>query len=689
MPYETLKINLNEIRLVTLLPDKSGNAASSPIRCRLDVVSLNDRSYSHTYRQHLRQSNDSEDRAIRNGWIQLSEANQQRDFPEWIFVPSRGDDATTHLPDFRYSWGDFMALSYTWGDPTDVREIWVNNMPMQVTANIEACLRVLREKHYIQHGWKVWIDALCINQQDIIERAGEVKRMREIYSKAWTPLVWTGKAADDSDGALELMLSLANDYASLEDSMAVLTRDLHRDPELFGVGRWRALYHFATRQYWRRTWILQEAGLGRSTMPVLCGQQTISWIHISKAMGLVFRSDELVNVYITNELKDAGSSFDRILWITMLVIRELQRLQDDNLSSHSTNLLRLLHLCRHALSTDLRDKIYGLLGLMSQSLVRLISPDYAAPVIEVYTDFVKCAVQAEDSLDVLRFRSPSENLELPTWVPDWTIEPWTPPLTLGDTPFTTTGTSSPSVSYINDGRLLVCQAFQLDAIDGLGTLWAHNSWPPDTILPPTGSANAYGSFQAARTAIWSSMLTSRTVDFDVVRGDASAALLATPALAAAHFLPGDDSPLRALTKTHIFACCVRYLKNNAALRIAGHALREYLITDMRPADVDARVLREALMQSDRVNIQRRMVVTRKGYVGMVPEATRESDVIVALLGCSMPMVLRPVRSPDDDDGRGREQFQVVGECYVHGLMDGQAMAWLEEGEVKLEDITLC
>lgn len=76
-----------------------------------------------------------------------------------------------------------MALSYTWVDPSITREILLNGYSMQVTANVEACLRVLRDKAYIKKGWKIWVDALCINQADIVERASQVKRCDRSIAK--------------------------------------------------------------------------------------------------------------------------------------------------------------------------------------------------------------------------------------------------------------------------------------------------------------------------------------------------------------------------------------------------------------------------------------------------------------------------------------------------------------------------
>ena len=84
----------------------------------------------------------------------------------------------------RYPWGDFFALSYTWGDPNDMREILVNDVSVQVTANLEAALRQLQKKAPIKAGVKVWIDALCLNQGDDAEKAVQVPRMRDIYGQA-------------------------------------------------------------------------------------------------------------------------------------------------------------------------------------------------------------------------------------------------------------------------------------------------------------------------------------------------------------------------------------------------------------------------------------------------------------------------------------------------------------------------
>ena len=100
---------------------------------------------------------------------------------------------------------EFEVLSYTWDDGVESEPISVNGFTRFVTANLAAFLH-----HRRQAGEPVrlWIDALCINQDDPEEKARQVKNMNLIY--AWAPklVVWLGPAGDDSDLAVEELRSL-------------------------------------------------------------------------------------------------------------------------------------------------------------------------------------------------------------------------------------------------------------------------------------------------------------------------------------------------------------------------------------------------------------------------------------------------------------------------------------------------
>jgi hypothetical protein len=81
----------------------------------------------------------------------------------------------------RFKWGDFAALSYTWGNPSQATTVKVNDVPIRVTLNLKNALLMLRAQNF-DTTFKVWIDALCINQGDTDEKTSQVSKMADIYS---------------------------------------------------------------------------------------------------------------------------------------------------------------------------------------------------------------------------------------------------------------------------------------------------------------------------------------------------------------------------------------------------------------------------------------------------------------------------------------------------------------------------
>ncbi|KAL8716834.1 MAG: hypothetical protein Q9225_005867 [Loekoesia sp. 1 TL-2023] len=733
--YQALNHDIDEIRLVTILPLTPGIAESTRIECILQKFRIDDSQYTLAYKKHL-QSKDAP-----GAWTdpQASSDNlsKQSESDDWVRINSPNDDLTVNLPEFRYKWGDFMALSYTWGDPNDCTQILVNGHPLIVTKNVEAGLKQLRNKRYIQQGWKIWIDAICINQRDLKERASQVKRMCEIYTKAWTPLVWLGEQKADTDRALDLIEILASDYSS-SDGVVRLTNALHKNPEFFGKGSWRALYEIIIRPYWRRLWILQEISRGRITTPVLCGPRTLSWYKFSCAFGVLVQSDEAINTYIVKELQAASIPFDIEVWASidtvraipafrdvelsskhpnmypllltiselievpvtreliaafilfhveiwssLAVVSDIQTLQDSQQARNRSNPYGMLQLSRTVFALDPRDKVYALLGLMDDSLVARIEPDYTAPLLDVYRSFALATVKETGSLDIIRHTAgPTPDSTMPTWVPDLRVAPHSAALTLGETSFNASGLSRASIQTFPDLGLLSCKGFIVDRFDGLGCLWAKR-WNPDSVIQTQGDANPYGSFEAVREAIWISLVACHSLPNEKLDDADYSSLLAVPALAKARLPSG--SVLKEIIRSNVFDFCLRALEGDADFRVAGRAIKEYFWARSRLEEgINPVDLRAGLMQRDRVNVRRRMATTERGYVGMVVETVEREDVIAVLQGCSMPMVLRRAKIPPEEDQDG-DRWQVVGECYLHEIMDGEAMDW----GLETQDIMLC
>ena len=89
----------------------------------------------------------------------------------------------------------YVALSYVWGDPNDKTSINLDGRPKQVTRNLEGALRQLRDSLQPLHA--LWVDAICINQDNQEEKSEQVRHMRFIYSRAEYVICWLGPASPD------------------------------------------------------------------------------------------------------------------------------------------------------------------------------------------------------------------------------------------------------------------------------------------------------------------------------------------------------------------------------------------------------------------------------------------------------------------------------------------------------------
>jgi hypothetical protein len=79
--------------------------------------------------------------------------------------------------------------------------------------------------------------------------------------------------------------------------------------------------------------------------------------------------------------------------------------------------------------------------------------------------------------------------------------------------------------------------------------------------------------------------------------------------------------------------------------------------------------------------KRRFAYTRGGWMGLVPEAAQPGDSVAAILGRQVLYIFR-------SSGTGTGRFQLVGEAYFHGMMDGEAMKMVDRGERAIYEIVL-
>jgi hypothetical protein len=182
---------------------------------------------------------------------------------------------------------EYVALSYCWGDPTVTKDIKINGMLVQVTSNLESALRHLRVKGY----GRLWVDAVCINQQDKTERNQQLLWMGSIYRRAKQVVAWTGEEFD-------VAIDFINHLNDLEESKSAL-------PTASSTGK-RAFLEFLAGPYWRRVWIIQELALARQ-VTILCGRLETSWSALNSSIHKIANCDEnsdIINIRNLAKFRD-------------------------------------------------------------------------------------------------------------------------------------------------------------------------------------------------------------------------------------------------------------------------------------------------------------------------------------------------------------------------------------------------
>ncbi|KAI1873137.1 uncharacterized protein JN550_003390 [Neoarthrinium moseri] len=433
LSYRPLNVDKNEIRVLELAkPTPCISGEHSLFQCSLKYVSLDDYTEEYANFLELRQHDESA------AWP----------LPVWATTPpSCGhshEDLTQTPPSqplatgstrtpvdqrmsslgstyCRYMWGDFAALSYECGGSARTGEILVDNHKVAVTRNLEAALQHistwwLQETNHIS----LWIDALCINQQDIVERNHQVKRMASIYSGAISVLLWTGPAIQNETETCRL-LSQIYQIAATGESLSNWNSELTKyDNILASLG----ISELSNRSYWKRLWVIQEFYLAGRNALVCFGIRRVNILAFFAAANLLGR---VASVSTEVFKKDA------VVWIVFFANLHLGI---DNLvplmrifHKRSTkmplpDLATLLVAAGRAEQTDSRDKIYGLLGLVNPEIRSLILPDYGKACSDVYRDFVTAVIQTTGKLDIIyqRPRKLRQGSQLPSWVPDWSIK---------------------------------------------------------------------------------------------------------------------------------------------------------------------------------------------------------------------------------------------------------------------------
>lgn len=542
----------------------------------------------------------------------------------------------------------FDALSWCWGDDTTSGCINVCGQVFECSPNLEAALRNFRDSSATR---TMWVDAVCINQHDLEEKSTQIPLMARIYAEADFVRVWLGEAADGSDDAVEVVKQL----------LAGSTLD---DCRLGGaplnIKTIQSLCLFLERPWWQRIWVAQEVALARSAV-MYCGRASFELAGLPKAL------DDTLNRLIV-----AGGPFQHIHSDTMEKLR--RRLNSGLLSL--APILQMLSEAKamksaesppcftvdsiNALSslkaTDPRDKVYGCLGLLP-GLSKLIKPDYNVPTDLVYIIttwalilHARCLYPLCFSVPRRLFKVGNEDMIFPSWSLDFSHKAMrAPKLSMM---FSSCGTWGPFTTEIRYPFIETPAVF-FDEIESCFKMSPSWHAPVDAVQSARAVHSRWRSFLGLELdqSNYSAYIGGGSVEnayWRIVVGDSY------------HDLQQASEGQR-LTSTQIKPF-VKWIRNEKSYGLSPD-FPEYE-TNRNVVEYHYAVHRST---ADIYNTY--LFKTRKGYLGM-SAGVREihaGDHLYFMDRGQVPWILRPLQ--DEVEGT---VFEVASECYVHGIMDGEA-----------------
>ncbi len=357
----------------------------------------------------------------------------------------------------------YEALSYTWGTPVFSKSIQCSeNSHIAITSNLGAALRQFRHRFRKR---TMWIDAICVDQQNLLERNHQVRHMRKIYEQAERVLIWLGEDSGIARLAFRGLNELSKIVLATEE-----INDLeksHRSIKKFRSSRRGLAFASLLKCSWfRRIWVIQEVTCARQAT-LCCGEVAMDWDGFIKIARRLF--DKGLDIYFVMQLREI------LHHLAALYGHRHQWKQRKGI-----NFLELLDTYRVYDASDARDKVFALAGLAIQWPNTTNAPDYSKDVTDVYQDWALDAIITNHNVDVLTNCSlpdrSQERLPVPTWTPDWSR-----PLGLNPSSIVAPGAYSASKktdsrgSLGKDKRILLLDGLLLNQIELLGQHWYQRS----------------------------------------------------------------------------------------------------------------------------------------------------------------------------------------------------------------------
>ena len=507
-----------------------------------------------------------------------------------------------------------------WGSSPANLYILIDGKRFWIRENLRDALRRIRRTAQVV---RLWTDAICIDQENQLERNAQVQRMGETYSGADETLIWLGNGSPNSTSL--------RDLCDMLKSVHVLSR------EQIAMGA-PSIIEVFSQSWFSRLWVLQEAVLAKKATMILGSEECDLTLLHTLGTGI---GRERITMSLARTDGIMALIEKMLLFSDMIVLR----------STPNLDFQEMVATCQSRACQDPRDHVFGLVGMARLLGFEAQAVDYALDVREVYQTFMHNALIGSLN-QLIAFETGVEDsnpLHLPSWVPDLSHKRLARRFIthhyLAGGAIELGGLSESSFS-LSEGTMRLC-GFQFDSVrarriclmssktlqefyqsdDGSITLKIHALAAEEIWYDDLADRSPYGNRQGQIEACW------RTLIGNIYR----------------HFHPNVNGVLA----VELFASF-------------GNGLYDMLMDRAEwPMDDESRLDRLVRFIQSEMASNRSVLLTRGGYYGLGPIGTLEEDIIVVIPGLSMPIVVR--KQPNSD------RYRLLGPAYVHGIMKGEYM----------------
>jgi hypothetical protein len=542
-----------------------------------------------------------------------------------------------------------------------------------------------------REGVLLWIDGICINQNDSTERSAQVRMMGRIYSKAKHLVIWLGPGNKDADATLDILALWKEQGEKSFDTWFTANnpankRDwAYRDLEML----------FAT-PWFERAWIVQEYVLGAlntsahgtSSEPVIfcCGTRRIRDLlsNIPSVVDFLRNCPGIVN------LVNAGRLFGMRHWYKHRRFKTELGLD----SFKAVYLLKAVAQSWQCHVTDPRDRIYSCLGLIDAYfnddfggyVPAGLIVDYNASVDEVYSSFVRAITRETKRLDILAFCSGTRtSLVQRTWTPDWGHERlldgilanWIrlnvfPGDYVEGLAFNATPGLQSTASFADDLSTITVSGFICDRLTDDASRIIRRSEDVRNLETAylLTKGNLIMLWREVTESVWEGL---KLDDPETINDNSVRRLRFRRTLLECLKLNSEisESDLEQFGKD---------LDQSTDLKSLSRRAVNFHNQNHKATEKDTSTAAHRKQVAKLADMHGKTLVLTEGnnVVRPVTDDPRPGDVICVVLGCAVPLLIRPF------DG----YYEVHGEVYVPGIMHGEAITALEEGKLVLQGFEL-